>query len=783
MSAKPPPPYQEAVARLKAGQVEQAMQAFLQVAPSDAYYFAARLNLGIHAHQQQRWAEAEQHYQAALQAAPHDPQSQKQLFNLYRAQNRQEDIKRLTQQWLHDGSHTLQLWQQRATLLREVGDIKAALICYDYCRHLQPDNPNFSMAMSNLLMAQNRVEEAIAVFKGAVMRQPHLAQVMHRFTRLLRQAGHLEEAEAWLRRLIDQHPDQDDGRIDLANLLMQQGQLEDAAQLLEQNRAECAISHINLGVIRNRQERFAQARTHFEQGVALDPENRQAIYNLANLYINIKQYDQAQTLLERATVQQPDIEEWHTTLAKVYEQQGQTQQAIHCLEQLLARKANRNAWMQLSALYRNSGQHPQALEAIEQAIKLDPDHLEARSHQLFLAHYLPDTDQPQMVEQAKIYGKRAQQQAKPKPHPPPQALTQPLRIGWVSGDLRNHPVGYFLEAITHHFDPQRIELFAYNSGKRGDALTQRLQQTITHWRHIQFMDDAQVAQLIRQDGIQILVDLSGHTAKHRLPLFAWKPAPIQATWLGYSATTGIAQIDYIMGNAHTLPEAEAHLYVEKRWLLPHSHLCFTAPDLDVEVNPLPALETGSVTFGCFNKVAKYNPEVYQCWAEILHRIPNSRLYLKQGIFSSAQVTEQVKQAFKDWGIDANRLILEGGSERHAYFRCYHQVDMILDPFPFPGGTTSVEGLWMGVPFVTLKGHRFMAHQGESLLHHAGLASWIAEDTQDYVEKVVALARDLPALAQLRQTLREQVLASPLFDAPLMANDLMTAWECMWAEAL
>jgi predicted O-linked N-acetylglucosamine transferase (SPINDLY family) len=262
-------------------------------------------------------------------------------------------------------------------------------------------------------------------------------------------------------------------------------------------------------------------------------------------------------------------------------------------------------------------------------------------------------------------------------------------------------------------------------------------------------------------------------------MFAWKPAPVQASWLGYFATTGVAAIDYLIADPWTLPPSEDAHFTEQIWRLPETRLCFTPPEADVAVSPLPALTNGHVTFGCFNNLTKMNDGVVALWSRVLQAVPGSRLRLKAKQLDEASVRASVLERFAAQGIGAERLVLEGRSRRADYLASYGQVDIGLDPFPFTGGTTSAESLWMGVPVLTLAGDRLVSRQGVGLMMNAGLADWVALDADDYVARAVAHAADLPRLAALRSGLRQQVQASPIFDAQRFAPLFEAVLRGMW----
>ena len=262
-------------------------------------------------------------------------------------------------------------------------------------------------------------------------------------------------------------------------------------------------------------------------------------------------------------------------------------------------------------------------------------------------------------------------------------------------------------------------------------------------------------------------------------MFAWRPAPVQASWLGYFATTGVAEIDYFIGDPQVLPAAEFHHFTETAWPLPEIYYCFSPPAASVEVSGLPALSVGGVTFGCFNNLTKVNDAVVAVWARVLHALPASRLMLKAKQLCDQTVCDHTLARFASHGIAKDRVLLEPASPREDYLLAYHRIDIALDPFPYPGGATSFEALWMGLPVLTKRGDRFLSHAGETIASNAGLADWIAADDDDYVGKAVHFAADLEHLARLRAQLRAQVLASPLFDAPRFARHFEAAMWGMW----
>jgi predicted O-linked N-acetylglucosamine transferase (SPINDLY family) len=355
-------------------------------------------------------------------------------------------------------------------------------------------------------------------------------------------------------------------------------------------------------------------------------------------------------------------------------------------------------------------------------------------------------------------------------------------VGLVSPDFRSHPVGHFLESVLAALSQKhgdQLELHAYFCDKREDEVTQRLKPLFAHWHAAAAWSPARLAEQVHGDAIDILIDLAGYTENHRLLTFAAKPAPVQASWLGYFATTGLRQIDHLIGDGLTLLPGEEASYTEHVWRLPHTRLCFTPPRAEVDVKPLPALANGHITFGCFNTLNKVNDVVVETWSRILRALPGSRLVIKNREVEQAANAAALTARFARHGVDASQLQFQHSSAREAYLDSYNGIDIALDPFPYTGGTTTAESLWMGVPVLTLAGQTMLSRQGLGLLTNAGLPDWVAHNAEEYVAKAVAFASDRDALARLRQGLRAQVLASPVFDADRFADDLHQALRGMW----
>ena len=424
----------------------------------------------------------------------------------------------------------------------------------------------------------------------------------------------------------------------------------------------------------------------------------------------------------------------------------------------------------------------EALKSYEIAIEHKPDHLNAQSNRLFIVNYLKKWEAVIRLEEAKKFGACVTSLVNCKYNSWELKVSDDkIRIGFISGDFRNHPVGFFLENFLSHVDLDKFDLNGYTNELQEDQITSRLKKLFRSYKSIVGLSDTEAAKLIHQDGVRILIDLSGHTAKNRLSIFGFKPSPIQVSWLGYCATTGVLEIDYILGDPYVTPPNEERHFVESIKRLPETYFCFTPPDSSIEIQKLPALERGYITFGCFNNLSKMNDEVIAVWSKILLSVHNSRLFLKSVQFDNQQIIVQIIGLFQAFGVEPERLLFEGQTSRVEYLKSYNEVDIALDPFPYPGGATSVEALWMGVPVITKKGDCFISHNGETIAQNSGQAAWIAEDHEDYIAKAIHFSSDLEALANTRSSLRGQVLGSPIFNGKRFARHFEKAMIEMWED--
>lgn len=737
------------------GRTEQAvepMQRAVQLSPADAEALA---NLGVALKELGRLGEAELAYRKALLIKPDWAQLHYNLGN--------------------------------ALLLQ--GALDEAETCY---RHAVERKPDYAAAYSNLgnvLQRQGRLVDAVATYQSALEIDPNFVDALNNLGNSLQETGNSLGALAHLKRAVEIDPENVEVLNNLGRTLKELGRLDEALLCCETalriNPAVAAI-HTNMGNILRDRGQFDDAVKSYQDALQIDPDLAEAHNNLGCALKEIGDIFNAVASYERAIRINPQYAVAYSNLGSAQKEVGQFDEAAANFRRALIIKPDfAEALSNLGSTLKDIGRFEEALKCFKDATIIKPDYFDAQSNLLFSSNLLTDLAQGTMLEEAKRYGSMVARHAQPftewRGSPDPD---RPLRVGLVSGDFRNHAVGHFVEGVVAALNEvagERLALYCYSTFGRTDELTDRVKACCVGWQLVSGLSDEMLARKIHDDSIDILIDLSGHTAYNRLPAFAWKPAPVQISWLGYFATTGVAEIDYLIADRWVLPASEGGYFTEKIWHLPETRLCFTPPDVDIQVVPLPALRNGNVTFGCFNNLSKMNDEVVALWATVLRQVADSRLLLKAKQLREESVRDGVLARFATHGIGRDRIALEGPESREKYFAAYNRVDIALDPFPYPGGTTSVESLWMGVPVLTLTGDRFLSRQGVGILMNAGLPDWVATDKDDYIAKAVSHAHDVQALAVLREKLRARALASPLFDAPRFARQLDVALREMWRQ--
>ncbi|MBR8334395.1 tetratricopeptide repeat protein [Burkholderia ambifaria] len=747
----------------------------------DASYFN---NLGNMLRECGRLDDAIAHYRRAVALRPDYPEAHNNLGNALRDARDPAEAMQSCSRAIELRPGYAEAYNNLGNVLQDLGELDAAAASYGKAIAFHPAYAEAHSNLGNVLRTQERHADAIVHYRRAIELNPAL-RVAHRGLAIALRAtddfdGALEHARAGL------EPDDAEGHCTLGRSLRSMNDFDGAARLFER---ACEIdpgyapAWCRLGELRCQQGEYEESLRLCRHAIELDPELADAYNFLGLAYHNLDRMAASELSHRHAIDLNPDDADAHHNLAAALFRLDKLDEAMS--EYRIAQELGVDPvkiQLTLGDILWAKRDFAGAVAAFREAVEHDPHRAYARL--LFNMSSSPAFAPEEWVVDAQRYGDYLARDARLLSHDREQRARQargrPLRVGFVSGDLRQHPVGIFLESVLAHLDRTRIEPHAYVTFVVEDDVTARLKSGFASWKKLTCLNRDQAARMIHDDGIDVLVDLAGHTNWSGLPVFAHRPAPVQASWLGFFATTGCRAIDYFIGDPHTLPADEAHHFVEQPWHLPDSYLCFTPPAYDVAVGPLPMATNGGVTFGCFGKLTKISDDVIALWSRLLHALPDARLMLKAHELGASDLNRATLERFARHGIGAQQLILEGGSPRAEYFNAYNRIDIALSPFPYPGGTTTAEALWMGVPVIGMKGGRFVTHICESLLHAAGMGDWIAADEDAYLAKAIAFAGDRDALAALHATLRERTLASPLCDAARFARNLEDAFHGMWA---
>jgi predicted O-linked N-acetylglucosamine transferase (SPINDLY family) len=635
-------------------------------------------------------------------------------------------------------------------VLRALGRLDEAADALEGACAAGPDRVESRIALALARMEQGRLDDAVSVLDQALAIRPdhpgarmNLGQIEHR-------RGNLDAATAAFRRVLASHPDFADAHTNLGAVLIDQGELEMAAE--------------SLG-----------------RALARAPDQPLAHYHLGRTLAARGRPDAAVEHFRRAIVLRPNLSEAHIGLANLLQAAGRLEAAEAAYRRVLAlRAADPDSHMNLAKALLGQGRVEEAMREFEAVSRLAPDRADARDAWLGILSYRPEVSAETLL--AEHIASSAGTLVPPRPPVRESDPERRLRIGYVSGDFRQHPVGFFLAPVLEAHDPARVEVFCYSNDERSDAMTDRLRAAAGHWRDIVALDDAAADGRIREDHIDILVDLSGRTPGHRLGLLAGRPAPVQVSWLGYAATTGLKTIDYLMMDPWTAPPGAESWCAEALVRLPFGRFCYGPPEDAPEPAPPPSSAKGYVTFGGFNNLAKLNPEVAGLWSAVLRAVPGSRLVLKWASLGDPGVRRRIGRLFADAGAARDALEMRGFSPHGRMLAEYADIDIALDPFPFCGGLTSCEALWMGVPVVTWPGERFAARQTLGFLNAVGLADLAAGSAEAYVAIAASLAGDVERRAALRGSLRQRMRGSALCDARKFTPTLEAAYREMWRGA-
>ncbi|MEE8428712.1 MAG: tetratricopeptide repeat protein [Gammaproteobacteria bacterium] len=570
------------------------------------------------------------------------------------------------------------------------------------------------------LLAGNRLQEAKDLFEQVCRVDRQDAEAWIALAQINAQLGDPAAVEHCCRTILSIHPNSHDAHFHLGTALLLQGKREEAIESLQRT-------------------------------LQLQPGHAAATLQLGKALHLLTRFDEALAYYREALKLTPKLADAHDSIGSILKYRGDLDGAV---------------------------------ESYRMALRINPHADKAHSDLVFVLNYSPRYDAATIYREHVRWGQaHALLPVVPSNFPNNPEPTRKLRIGYVSPDFCKHSVAFFFEPLLAHHDTDKFETFCYSSVAQPDATTQRLQTAATHWRTVTGADDKQLVRQIRQDTIDILVDLTGHTANSRLLAFTARPAPVQVSYLGYPNTTGVPSIDYRLTDAWADPPGLTDdYYIETLVRLPQGFLCYRPADDTPLIARPPGRERSYTTFGSFNNLAKITPEVVSLWASILRAVPDARLVIKNISLRDTATQERLYALFAVHKVAAKRLdLLAPVYHQAGHLELYNQIDIALDTFPYNGTTTTCEALWMGVPVITLAGQMHAGRVGVSLLSQVGAVDLIADSCQDYVRLAVALASDPERLAKLHATLRERMEQSSLCDGKAFANNVEQAYRGMWSK--
>jgi tetratricopeptide (TPR) repeat protein len=799
------------------GRLEEAESSYRQALLINPNYTEACSNLGVVLQKLGRLDEAEIYYRRALRIRPDYAEAHSNLGVILHKMGRPGDAEISYRRAIQINRDHAETHNNLGNALKDLDRLDEATASYRQALRINPDYAEAHYNLGIVLADMCRPDEAETSFRRALKIVPEYADAHYNLGNLLKESGRPNEAQASYRMALEIKPDFEDAHSNLGVILSESGLLDEAEACFRkalQITPDSVGAHYNLGVILKKSGRLDEAEACYRRTLRIAPKYIGAHYNLGNLLRESGRLDEAQASYRAALQINPDFVEARSNLGLILKDLGRLDEAEACyLRVLNIRPDDAAAHCMLGAIYHDWGRSIDAAASCRRALEIDPDYTQARinlggalqhmnrldeavttfrralesdpncdlAHNNLLFCLLQDArmDAEALFSEHLRFAEQfeAPLRAGWPRHGNSRDPDRPLQVGFVSGDLRDHAVAYFIEPVLAHLAGYaQLSLHAYSNTYIDDHITQRLRGHFAHWHPISSLSDAALAEKILADDIDILIDLSGHTAKNRLLTFARKPAPVQVSWMGYPGTTGLSAMDYYLADRFFVPhEGFSAQFSEKIVLLPASAPFIPNKDAP-PVNSLPALNNGYVTFGSFNRPSKINRPVVALWAQLLRSLPKSRMLLAG---MPAKENDTLSEWFELEGIERSRLSFHMRSDMGRYLDLHHQVDICLDTFPYNGGTTTLHALWMGVPTLTLTGSTAAGRSGVTILSHAGLAAFIAHDAEDFLRKGLSMAGNHSKLEGIRSHLRERMTQSAMGQPAIIAAGLYQALCIMW----
>jgi len=663
-----------------------------------------------------------------------------------------------------------------------LGQLDAAVKSYEQALAIKPDYAKAHNNLGNTLNELGQLDSAVKSYEQALTIKPDYAEAHSNLGLTLHELGQLEAAIKRYEKALAIKPDFVEVHSNLGNTLKKHGQLEAAVKCYEKALAikpDYAEAHNNLGNTLKALDQLDAAVKSYEQALTIKPDYAEAHSNLGTTLKELGQLKAAVKSYEQALAIKPDYAEAHSNLGTALNELGQLEAAVKSYEKALAIKPNyADAHSSLGATLKELGQLDAAVKSHENALAINPDYAVAYSNLLFTLNYHPDLSAEAIFKHYQEYDQRfgLPYRDQWQDHANTKNLTRRLKIGYVSPDFREHSIKGVLTSIITHHNHDLFEITAYAEIMKEDDYTEFYKANVDCWVQTNGRSNDVLADQIRTSEIDILIDLAGHTKNNRLGVFAHKPAPISISMMGYGYTTGLSAIDYFIGDEPLFPAGSEYLFSEQPFALSGPGFCYRPSEGMGEVNSLPALEKGYVTFGTLTRSVRINHKTIQVWSEVLKQVKGSKLILNSKSFVDPNFQKTMAGRFSAEGISCDRLVMGYDSPPWDVLR---QIDISFDCFPHNSGQTLIESLYMGVPYITLAGRPSVGRIGASILIAANCSKWIAKTENQYIDKAVVLASNLTELANIRSRLRKDLENLPVMDAVGYVRRLENVYHQMW----
>lgn len=772
------------------GQVAAAVEAFgeaVRLAPEDG---EAWEHLGNGLLRLGRYAEAAGAFRGLLKVRPELAEGYTNLGTALQMQGAMGEAIAAYERALVLRPEMAEAHNNLGNALKEQGRLEEASAAFGRALALRPGYAEAQSNLGNTLQAQGKLEEAVAAYEAALRMRPELVETLNNLGNALQSEGKVGEAIEVYRKALRLRPAYAAAHNNLGNALQSQERWEEAEGAFREAirlRPAYAEGYSNLANALHAQGELAEAVAASREALRIRPGYGQAYGSLGNALLAQGKVEEAVGALQEAARLSPQVAEAQTNLGNALQAQGKLDEAEAVHRRAVALKPGFVGGLNnLGTALKESGRLEEAIACYEQAVALKPGFDAAHSNLLYLLYFLRGQDGGSIAAAHRRWNREC---AEPlnglvRPHGNDRDPERRLRVGYVSPDFRNHCQSLFTLPVLRAHDRERFEVFCYADVIKPDGVTGRLRGHADVWRETAGVSDEGVAEMVRADGIDILVDLTMHMAKSRLLAFARRPAPVQVTWLAYPGTTGLEAMGYRLTDPYLDPVGQGDGdYTERSIRLPQSFWCFDPSGMDagagsggLAVGPLPAEANGYVTFGCLNNFCKINEGVLALWGRVMRAAEGSRLML---LAPQGRAREGVAEALGRQGVARERVEFVDRLPREKYMALYQRMDVALDTVPYNGHTTSLDGLWMGVPVVSRVGETAVGRGGLSILSNAGLGELVARTDEGFVEIAVKLAGDLRRLAELRAGLRERMKASPLMDEVGFTRGLEAVYREIW----